>query len=697
MGSVGEEEWKKRCERFEVLNTVAVALGQNLRLTEVLDSAIKEVMGLFDDVSGVEVYLLDDTKKMLFLKAQKGLSPELMGTGTLQEGEELAGHVAETRKPLFVEHLSDDERIDVQLIKREKLSSYGGVPLLSRGKAIGVLGLYTRVPRVFSEEEQGLLSDLGHHIGVSVKNALMYEQAALRARRFITISRAITVTRQLGMLDEVLQDITKVLVQSLGFDQSWIGMVDEDAQVLRGKVGFGAGIKAKEVSFCYSITVGSQNPAVQAVVEQKPVVYQFVEDVQEADFRNWLEKLKVQSFGVVPVLCEERAVGVIGVFYMTNQSFEEEDVKTLVSIAGQAAIAIENARLYEQIKTSEERYRTLFEAAGTSLVILDEKHCFRLVNHAFETLSGYTRDGLIGQRKLTSFLVGKDQTEEESVEGLKMSPQSWEAQFMDKNRVVRQVHITTTHIPGSSDMLVSLIDMTRQRELERQLYRSEELAAIGELSAGIAHEIRNPLVAIITSVGLLRDEPQLSGEGQQLLDVVKEESDHLAAIVDDFLQFARPKKPSFNEENMNKLLKDVIKRYKDLNKKRIKWVECYDKGLPSVSLDRHQIQQVVTNLLLNSLDAMADGGVLTVETRRERSLNENRVRLTITDTGIGIHEKELSKIFQPFYSTKEKGTGVGLAICQRIVNDHRGEILVESEVGKGSSFSVILPVRGMTI
>ena len=163
-------------------------------------------------------------------------------------------------------------------------------------------------------------------------------------------------------------------------------------------------------------------------------------------------------------------------------------------------------------------------------------------------------------------------------------------------------------------MLVSLVDMTTQRELERRLYRSEELAALGELSAGIAHEIRNPLVAIKTSVGLLQDESDLSEEGHQLLEVVAEETDQMAAIVEDFLQFARPKPPTLEEVNLNQVLRDVVKRYREVKqKKAVQWMETMDEELPLLWIDRYQIQQVITNLILNSLDALEQGGRLEIQ------------------------------------------------------------------------------------
>ncbi len=682
---------KSEISNIKILYDFSTVIHRSLRLEEVLRAGVNGVIEILGEISAIEVHIFDEDKGTLFLKSQRGFSPEFVVAGTLAEGEGLAGSIAAMREPYFFRLLAGDEKVDSRLVKKEKLSSYGGVPLLHEKKVVGVIGLYTKFPRTFSEDEQSLLSEIGCRIGSAVHNAIAYEQASVRARRFITISRAISVTRQLGTLSEVLQDITKVLVQSLGFDQSWIGLIDEEENRLTGKVGFGSGMKSADVSSSYLITDESQNPAVQAILDQKPVVLPFIEDVQDESLRTWLSKQKVQSFGYIPILSGEKALGVIGVFYLMDQAFEDEDVKTLASVAEQAAIAIENAQLYEQIKTSEVQYRTLFESAGTSLVIVDEAQQFQLVNHAFETMSGYTRKDLIGKMSLTSFLDDEKRSKKKNIEWLSHPPQTWETRFRDRNGISKEVYLTTTNLPGSSDILVSLIDMTRERELERRLFRSEQLASIGELSAGIAHEIRNPLVAITTSVSLLKDEPMISEEGRQLLDVVKEESDHLAHIVDDFLRYARPKKPKFQEEDINQLLRDVIKRHRDWNEKAVDWNEKYKESLPLVSLDRHQIQQVVTNLLRNGMDAMADGGTLTISTGDDDRLIVPCVRLSITDSGEGITKDEIAKIFQPFYSTKEKGTGMGLAICRRIVNDHGGEIFVDSKVNQGTCFSIVLP------
>ncbi|MCJ7812787.1 ATP-binding protein [bacterium] len=508
----------------------------------------------------------------------------------------------------------------------------------------------------------------------------------------LAMSKAITSTRSLGTLVEILQDISKALVQILEFDQSWIGIINENESLIEGKAGFGIDVKKKEIGSCYLISADSQNPVVMAVVQKKPIINLPIKDMSE-EFGIWLKKMCIQSHGYFPIFNRNKVIGVFGTFYYTNQIFEKDDIKTLISLSELVAIVIENAQLHEKNRTSEERYKTLFETSCISLAIIDDQHRIHLVNQAFESMSGYTREALIQGMTLNQFLSGESHNRNKTIKKMNLSPQSWEGHFIDKNGSVKQVRMTVTQIAGSSNRLISMIDITQQKELERQLNRSEELASIGELSAGIAHEIRNPLVAITTSVNLLKDEAQLSEEGQQLLDIVKEESDHLAVIVDDFLKYARPKKPSFQKENINKLVQDVVKKFKEYNGYQTHWVECYNNNLPSIYIDRHQIQQVITNLLLNSFDAMPNNGVLTIRTQKRKSLGIDQILISITDSGVGIAKEEISKIFQPFYSTKEKGTGMGLAICKRIINEHDGEILVKSELGKKTTFSVIFPIQ----
>jgi PAS domain S-box-containing protein len=675
----------KITDYYKHLNNMAGAVQLSLQLNEILDTIISEVM-IALNVSAAEIFLYEKTNHLLTLKSQRGLSPEMAGCTFLQQGEGLAGSVAAKKEPLFITELDAESGIPAKIIRKDNLVAYAGVPLSSKGALVGVLGLYTRSERSFNMEEQQLLLEMGEIAGQAIQNGLHYQEASLRAQRFIAVSRAITVTQKIDSLDTVLENLTKVVVQSLGFDGAWIGLVNEDHEI-EGRAGFGIGLKSKSIHLKYPLNSRSKNPVTQCLVLREPLVFQFQQDVSDADFRRWLADMKIQSLGLVPIISGKRDLGVMAAYYCHDQSFDDGGLKALRSVAEQSAIAIENSRLYEQTKQSEDRYRILFESAGPSLVIIDQNQTFQLVNCAFEALCGYNREDLIGKRTLDLFVPSLKEKFDATIPG------HFETEFRDRNELIKQIHLTSTPIPGMNHMLISLVDMTIQRELERRLYRSEELAALGELSAGIAHEIRNPLVAIKTSVGLLQDESALSEEGHQLLEVVAEETDQMAAIVEDFLQFARPKPPSLEEVNLNQVLRDVVKRYREVKqKKTVQWSENMDEKLPLLWIDRYQIQQVITNLILNSLDALEQGGRLEIDSFLEEG-ELSRVCFSVTDTGLGIQPECIHKIFQPFFSTKQKGTGMGLAICRRIIDQHGGEIRVESRAGEKTTFTVLLPVQ----
>ena len=653
-------------------------------------NATAEKTCAFFRADAVEIHIADELSRTLLLKAHRGLSSRFVGSGMVLHGEGLSGRVTESRKAVLNVTLTDEQDEDTQPARKEGFSSYAGVPIVANGAQVGVLGLYYKTPREFAKEENTLFLEIGKQLGLAVHNLRSYEQSVQKAQRLVAISRAMTVTRQLGTLDRVLDDIAKMLVRSLGFDLSWIGLVSGEGTVLEGRTGFGAGMKRQAVSMHFPVQADSDNPAIRALRERRSTAFTLMEDLQESPLKKWLVALNVQNGGFVSIQSGDKTIGVIGCFYTSDRLYVEEDARMLISVSEQASIAIENAKLYEQSKTSEERYRTLFESTGTSMAIVDPHGRFKLVNRAFEDLGGFPAHELIGKKSITQFILKMGAV---SAEKKILFSQKWEDEFVDRKRDLKHVVAITAPIPHSEDVLVSLVDMTREQELEKRLHESQELASLGELSAGIAHEIRNPLIAINTSVSILKDERELSLEGQQVLDVVKEETDHLAAIVNDFLKYARPKKLVLEKEDLNKLVRDALKRFKDQCGEKLVWIERYDETLPPISMDRHQLQQVITNLLSNSVDAMPTGGKVFIETSTSGGKKENRILIVIKDTGSGIQADLLTKIFQPFFSTKEKGTGMGLAICRRIVNQHCGEMYVESEPGKGAVFTVALPVE----
>ena len=235
-------------------------------------------------------------------------------------------------------------------------------------------------------------------------------------------------------------------------------------------------------------------------------------------------------------------------------------------------------------------------------------------------------------------------------------------------------------------------DLKRSKSYIR---RADRLASLGTLTAGLAHEIRNPLVAIKTFTHLLPERIDDEEFRDKFLRIAAGEVDRISSLVTELLDFARPSDPKLAMENINLILDGMILLVStEMNKKQITHVKSYDSNLPSVETDREQIKQVFLNILLNAIEATPQRGEITIKTRSfMKPGGEPYVQIEFTDTGCGISADHLEEIFNPFFTTKTTGSGLGLSISNQIVRDHRGYIDVESQLNKGSSFFVNLPVN----
>lgn len=235
-------------------------------------------------------------------------------------------------------------------------------------------------------------------------------------------------------------------------------------------------------------------------------------------------------------------------------------------------------------------------------------------------------------------------------------------------------------------------DISRLKDMEAQIKRAEQLAGIGRLAAGIAHEIRNPLASISGSVQLLAQETLDPDTSKRLMNIVLRETDHLNMWITDFLEFARPRRVEMLTVRLGKTLEELIEVFRhDPTASEIDTRFELGDTAATIEGDAARLRQVFWNLLKNASQAMPDGGKISVRVERALRGGVPYVLVTVTDTGSGIPPGELDRIFEPFYTTKERGTGLGLATSFRIVADHHGHIEVSSRVREGTSFRVFLP------
>jgi signal transduction histidine kinase len=235
-------------------------------------------------------------------------------------------------------------------------------------------------------------------------------------------------------------------------------------------------------------------------------------------------------------------------------------------------------------------------------------------------------------------------------------------------------------------------DLKRSKSYIR---RADRLASLGTLTAGLAHEIRNPLVAIKTLIQLLPERLDDEEFRDQFLKIAAGEVDRISSLVNELLEFARPSDPKLELEDIDTILDGMILLVStETKKKQINIIKDYAPNLPPLHIDREQIKQVFLNILLNAIEATIENGKITVKTRSfMKPGGELYLQIEFNDTGCGIPGEYIEDIFNPFFTTKSTGSGLGLSISNQIIQDHRGYIDVESQLGKGSSFFINLPVN----
>ena len=226
-------------------------------------------------------------------------------------------------------------------------------------------------------------------------------------------------------------------------------------------------------------------------------------------------------------------------------------------------------------------------------------------------------------------------------------------------------------------------------ETEEQLRRADRLSALGELSAGMAHEIRNPLGSIKGAAEILKDDYGPDAPKREFVQILLKETDRLNQIVQEFLSFARPTPPELKQEDVNEVIESVLAlTAQSARSSRITVEQKLDRTIGKRDLDGGLLKQAFLNLVLNAIQAMPAGGRLTVRS----DLRPGGIEVQIADTGAGITPENRKKLFSPFFTTKKEGTGLGLAITFRIIQNHRGAIDVESGPGKGTTFTVWIPI-----
>jgi two-component system NtrC family sensor kinase len=390
-------------------------------------------------------------------------------------------------------------------------------------------------------------------------------------------------------------------------------------------------------------------------------------------------------------------------------AFNAKDQALLESIAAPVAIAIQNATLHAQVQTqlstvtdllgkvenAKREWELSIDSIEEGIMMVDE-HCrIMRTNRALAKWLNTTPNALVGQYCYRA-IYGQE-TPLAYCQNAKSAPaqaplSEWELEQPNLGGMFR---FTTYSLRNESGDYVGSVNVlkniTTEKQLEAQMIQSQKLSATGRLAATLAHEINNPLQAIQGCLELAHANLKDPSKQQRYLAMATAELERVATIVQRMLEFNRPAKSMQEITDVHKVMDDVLAlSAKRLQHGKIVVRSEWETNVPGIRGNANQLQQVFLNLILNAIEAMPSGGELRI---RGRTIDEKGhwLAISIVDTGMGIEPANLDKIFEPFYTTKAEGSGLGLSVCHNIVTNHGGRISVESVVGQGTRFDVRLP------
>ena len=779
---------------LSILSDISKISNSTITLPEKL-RRIVEVVARGMGKDGASVFLIDRSGKTVTLVGAIGLNQETIGKLSFPLGMGIAGWVAQQKVPLALEDPYSDPRfVYVPESGIENFKSLVAAPIMDEERCLGVIFVLSLSVWQATSSELTLLTTTANEIAGVIKSTQLIQNIQDRLSELSTIyeiGMALTSTLD---LEQLLSLIAKNSVQSLRAQGCTIRLVN--IPEIPSRKTFAAHNILGNVIMNIDARIG-QTVTDRVTREKRPIL---VQDAHQDAALCELMAAGACSLISVPLLFREKVIGIITV-YTTDESrpFRENDLQFLTTVASGAAVAVENAAMYERMESLAMEARTraqelaILNDIGTAMsTTLNLDRLLRIIltaatmggsglgfNRAILLLTNERTDMLQGMMGIgpTSWeeagrAWGEVSSKHKSLMEWIQTGELFEHRDSALNTLARSIRVSLTPSEGvlaltvlnkqpynitnaSSDPLVRrelrdtlavksfatvpliakdrvigviLVDnlfnqrpitegdirfltmfahqsalaienaiihtnletMNKDmRALHEQLVQSEKMAALGAMMAEITHEIRNPLVSIGGFTRRLAKKLQHSEE-KKYIDIILSEVTRLEGIINDNLSYIKEVAPQPVETDIAALIREILMLYEDeLAQRRIRVETDFSPELPGLMIDAHQIKQAVINILKNALEAMENGGTLTIRTYPSGA--EKEAAIEFGDTGPGISSKAMHNVFNPYYTTKPRGTGLGLPITNRIIKAHRGRIELRNKDTGGVVFTIKLP------
>ena len=586
-----------KLDRIQLVNAIGVAASSSLELEVVLRQVLEMTCQALGATEASVLMREVDTDKLVFVQTLQKSSECLHGT-YLPAGQGIAGRAAQQASVVCVNDVNQDDHWYDAMDKITGLTTRSVLcaPLIYRERVIGVLEILNSQRGGFTQEDINLVEAIASITASAMENARLFSATRARANELELLNEiglALTCTLDyISIVDEAL-----FKVQHL-FQADSVSMLRPDPQ--SGELIFVRTLIGSQfVDISTRIPEGHgfvgwaftrrETLRIDDVLQYPPHMVPFnVTDHQD--------DVQTRSIMVVPLVIADRAIGVLRVASNNPMAFTGADLHFLQSLASTLAVALDNARLYEDLK-----------------------------------------------------------------------------------------HLLVEH-----------------QHAQAQLVQSEKISALGRLAASIAHEISNPLQAVQGCLTLLGEEMKNQQRQQKMeryQEIVETEIDRIAAIVHRMRDFYRPARPGLFPTNVTQVLDSVLQlTAKQLQHSNVTLVQNWDHNIPMIQANPDHLKQVFLNIVINAVDAMPEGGILSVSTTQdELALLANQqpakmIRIEFSDTGLGMGAETISSLFEPFFTTKDYGSGLGLYVSYGIIQSLNGTIQVSSELGRGTTFTILLPI-----
>lgn len=698
------DETTRRLAETTVLQEVMMAAASTLDFDEILGDTIKALHRTLG-IERLAVFL--PTNDPQFAQAHPVAigfpADQLAGGMMVPVTHSSVGWVMERGQPLLLRNVHEANSY-FELLPDTQSAMY--IPVSSNEQVVAVLSAESPRLNAFAETDLRLFTAIAGELAVALKNANLFQT-----------ERQLADQRQ-ALLD-IFADLSSELEPKLLFQR----IIERAVQVIP-HADAGSLIIPHDEVFVYAAAVGFSLKDLQnftfsreSILQTMPpaqTVQQFSKAELEAISQqnittpskygefNRFGPQKIESTIQAGLYSGDNILGLLSIDSLsTPAAFTKDDQQTLLLFANQAAIALQNARLFDEVRTAEANYRDLFDNANDFIVILDSNFQITRANKVVLKTTGFSLDEIIGQR-VTQFLSPPQLPDLYHIVkthlGATEAINTFEATIFGKQQ--QEILLEATiRIRRKNNRPVGIHciarDITHRRALEKELQQTEKLSAIGKLVAGVAHELNNPLTTVIGYASLLQEDLSPEYDYKADLELIYKHAQRARSIVRDLLKFAQKVNLNPKPININELIQaSLIQMRLSLQTHTIQTVINLDDQLPIINGDDHQLEQVFINLLTNACQALSK-----IDPPRKLVITSkkvgHRVVISFADNGPGIPDHIIHRIFEPFFSTKPmgEGTGLGLSICFGIINEHKGRIWVENQPTGGAVFYIELPIK----